>query len=73
MLVDIKADPPRKKAFNINAIWLRPIHPIGEINRKGEHGSPYAARDYLGINPNLIKTKKGASYTDDELPALGKR
>jgi len=30
-----------------------PIHPIGEIGRKGEYGSPYAIRDYERINPDL--------------------
>jgi glycosidase len=28
-----------------------PIHPIGERNRKGTLGSPYAVRDYRAINP----------------------
>ena len=58
-LVDIKADLPRIKALNINAIWLMPIHPIGEINRKGAYGSPYAAKDYLGIDRNLIEATEG--------------
>ncbi|MBQ4831413.1 alpha-amylase [Alteromonas sp. MMG017] len=34
-------------------LWLMPIHPIGEKNRKGELGSPYAVKDYLGINPEF--------------------
>ena len=28
-----------------------PIHPIGEAGRKGTLGSPYAIRDFRGINP----------------------
>src|SRR5438874_3375051 len=28
-----------------------PIHPIGELHRKGPFGSPYAVRDYAAINP----------------------
>ena len=28
-----------------------PIHPIGEKNRKGTLGSPYANRDYRTVNP----------------------
>jgi len=54
-LVDIRADLPRIKSLNVDTIWLMPIHPIGKVNRKGEFGSPYAARDYLGIDQNLIK------------------
>lgn len=34
-------------------LWLMPIHPIGEKNRKGELGSPYAVKDYLDINPEF--------------------
>jgi glycosidase len=30
-----------------------PIHPIGEKNRKGPLGSPYAVKDYLGVNPEF--------------------
>lgn len=28
-----------------------PIHPIGEANRKGSMGCPYANRDYRTVNP----------------------
>jgi len=41
---------PRLKDLGVGIIWLMPIHPIGEKNRKGELGSYYAVRDYLGIN-----------------------
>jgi glycosidase len=40
------------KDLGITVIWLMPIHPIGVENRKGSYGSPYAARDYYGINPD---------------------
>lgn len=36
-----------------NCIWLMPIHPIGEVNRKGKLGSPYSVKDYYGINPEF--------------------
>jgi len=32
---------------------LMPIHPIGEMNRKGTLGSYYAVKDYLGVNPEF--------------------
>lgn len=34
-------------------IWLLPIHPVGEKNRKGTLGSPYAVRDYYETNPEF--------------------
>ncbi len=41
----------RIKALGVDYIWFLPIYPIGELKRKGSLGSPYAIRDYLGINP----------------------
>jgi glycosidase len=41
----------RIQAVGADVVWLMPIHPIGELNRKGTLGSPYAARDYRAINP----------------------
>lgn len=42
---------PRIKNLGVDIIWLMPIHPIGEVNRKGKDGSPYANYDYRAINP----------------------
>ena len=44
-------DIPRLKQMGIDILWLMPIHPIGEKNRKGSLGSYYAVKDYKGINP----------------------
>lgn len=44
---------PRLKALGIDIIWLMPIHPIGEVNRKGTLGSPYSVKDYFGVNPEF--------------------
>ena len=44
---------PRLKALNVDILWLMPVHPIGEKNRKGTLGSPYSVRDYLGVNPEF--------------------
>jgi glycosidase len=38
------------KALGVNILWLMPIHPIGQVKKKGTIGSPYAVRDYYGIN-----------------------
>ena len=40
----------RLKELGIGIIWLMPVQPIGEKNRKGTLGSPYSIRDYLGVN-----------------------
>ena len=44
---------PRLQAMGVDILWLMPIHPIGELNRKGSLGSYYAVRDYRGINPEF--------------------
>ena len=44
---------PRLKALGVDIIWLMPIHPIGEKNRKGTLGSPYSVKDYYGVNPEF--------------------
>lgn len=41
------------RSLGADIIWLMPIHPIGEKHRKGELGSPYAVKDYYGINPEF--------------------
>jgi cyclomaltodextrinase / maltogenic alpha-amylase / neopullulanase len=46
-----EAHLPRIKDMGIDIIWLMPIHPIGEKNRKGTLGSEYSVKDYYGINP----------------------
>jgi glycosidase len=43
----------RLKDLGADILWLMPIHPIGEKNRKGSLGSPYAVRDYLAVNPEF--------------------
>lgn len=48
-----EAQLPRLKALGVGILWLMPIHPIGEVNRKGRLGSPYAVKDYLAVNPEF--------------------
>lgn len=48
---EIEREIPRLKELGVNVIWLMPIHPIGEVKRKGTLGSPYSVKDYYGINP----------------------
>ncbi len=44
---------PRLKELGADILWLMPVHPIGEVNRKGPLGSPYAVKDYYGVNPEF--------------------
>ncbi|WP_375289181.1 alpha-amylase family glycosyl hydrolase [Qipengyuania sp.] len=48
-----QAELPRLKALGVDILWLMPIHPIGEENRKGTLGSPYAVKDYYAVNPEF--------------------
>lgn len=45
-----KLQLPRLKALGVDIIWLMPVQPIGEVNRKGSLGSPYSVKDYYGVN-----------------------
>jgi len=49
----VTADLPRIRDLGVDVLWFMPIHPIGEINRKGPLGSYYAIKDYYGINPEF--------------------
>lgn len=44
---------PRLKEMGVDILWLMPIHPIGEENRKGELGSYYSIKDYKAVNPHF--------------------
>lgn len=49
----VTADLPRLRDLGVDTLWLMPIHPIGEVNRKGPLGSYYAVKDYFAINPEF--------------------
>lgn len=40
------------RELGVTILWLMPVHPIGQVKKKGTFGSPYAVRDYYGINPD---------------------
>jgi len=44
---------PRLKEMGVDILWLMPIFPVGEKNRKGTLGSYYAVRDYKAVNPEF--------------------
>ena len=61
-----RKDLPRLQGLGVDILWLMPIHPIGEVNRKGGEntnnyiaepgsgslGSPYSVKDYYAVNPD---------------------
>jgi len=49
----VKEALPRLKSMGVGIIWLMPIHPIGEVNRKGSLGSYYSVKDYFEVNPEF--------------------
>ncbi|WP_105614851.1 alpha-amylase family glycosyl hydrolase [Vallitalea okinawensis] len=48
--LDIMDDLERIKELGADIIWLMPIHPIGQKNKKGTLGCPYSIKDYKAIN-----------------------
>ena len=62
--VAAQAHLPRLKALGVDILWLMPIHPIGEVNRKGSLGSPYAVKDYFGVNPELGTEEEFRAFVD---------
>lgn len=49
----VEAKLPELKELGVGILWLMPINPIGEKNRKLPLGSYYAVRNYTGINPEF--------------------
>ncbi len=55
---------PRLKELGVDILWLMPIHPIGEVNRKGSLGSPYSVKDFRGVNPEFGTLQDFRSFVD---------
>jgi glycosidase len=67
---EVEADLPRIKKMGVDVVWFMPIHPIGQLKKKGKLGCPYSISDYRGVNPEygtradfarLIKKAHGLS------------
>ena len=43
----------RLQELGVDILWLMPVHPIGQKNRKGSLGSYYSVRDYRAVDPGL--------------------
>lgn len=44
---------PRLKEMGVDILWLMPIYPVSEKNKKGDLGSYYAVADYRAVNPEF--------------------
>ena len=49
----LRSHIPRLKALGVDILWLMPVQPIGQKNRKGKLGSYYAISDYTAVNPEF--------------------
>ncbi|WP_320053475.1 alpha-amylase family glycosyl hydrolase [uncultured Acetobacteroides sp.] len=56
---------PRLKALGIKIIWLMPIYPIGEDERKGTLGSYYSIKNYKAVNPEFGSFDDFKAFVDD--------
>lgn len=52
-LKGMQKELPRLKDLGVDILWLMPVHPISEKNRKGSLGSYYAVKDYKAVNPEF--------------------
>ncbi|WP_428236732.1 alpha-amylase family glycosyl hydrolase [Gracilimonas sp.] len=61
----VRKDLPRIREMGVRILWLMPIHPIGEKNRKGPLGSYYSVKDYKDVNPNFGTKADFARFVDE--------
>jgi len=54
----------RLKDLGVDVIWFMPVHPIGEINRKGPLGSYYSVADFRDVNPEFGTMEEFMSLVD---------
>ena len=52
-LTGVKEKLDELHTLGVNIIWLMPIHPDGQVKKKGTLGSAYAVRDYYAIDAAL--------------------
>lgn len=49
----LEKDLPRLKELGVDILWLMPVNPVGEKNRKGSLGSYYSVKNYKEVNPEF--------------------
>jgi cyclomaltodextrinase len=47
----VEARLPELQKLGVTILWVMPIHPMGQLKKKGTVGSPYAVQDYYAVNP----------------------
>lgn len=57
-------DLERIKEMGVDILWLMPIFPIGEENRKGGLGSYYSVQNYTAVNPEFGSLKDLKNLVD---------
>ncbi len=55
---DITTDLPRLREMGVDVVWFMPIHPIGQLHKKGSLGCPYSIQDYRQVNPEYGNQKE---------------
>ena len=53
------------KKLGVKILWIMPIYPIGEENRKEGLGSYYSIKDYRGINPEFGNAEDFKKLVDE--------
>lgn len=61
----VRAQLGRLDSLGVDVIWLMPIYPIGELERKGNLGSYYAIADYCKINPEFGQMEDFELFLED--------
>ena len=69
-IAEFRTQLPRLKKLGVGILWFMPLHPIGEVNRKGTLGSYYSVKDYYGLDPAL-GTKEEFQSLVKEIHELG--
>lgn len=62
---EVRKDLPRIREMGVRILWLMPIHPIGEKNRKGPLGSYYSVQNYTEVNPEFGNKADFARFVDE--------
>lgn len=55
---NVTADLPRIRDMGVDVVWFMPIHPIGQLHKKGALGCPYSIQDYRSVNPEYGSKKE---------------
>jgi hypothetical protein len=58
---------PELKDLGVTVLCLLPIHPVGELNRRGTLGSPFAVQDYYAVNPEYGTLDDFKSLVNSEI------